>query len=35
MRDLPELYVLAGLSAALKVVVVPLVLRRLLRGVAR
>ncbi len=29
-RNLPELYVLAGLSAALKVVAVPLVLRRLL-----
>jgi len=29
-RDLPDLYALAGLSAALKVVAVPLVLRRLL-----
>jgi hydrogenase-4 component E len=29
-RDLPDLYVLAGLSAALKVVAVPLVLRSLL-----
>ncbi len=29
-RHLPELYLLAGLSAALKVVIVPLVLRRLL-----
>lgn len=29
-RDLPDLYVLAALSAALKVVAVPLVLRRLL-----
>jgi hydrogenase-4 component E len=29
-RNLPDLYVLAGLSAALKVVAVPLVLRRLL-----
>jgi hydrogenase-4 component E len=29
-RDLPDLYALAALSAALKVVVVPLVLRRLL-----
>ncbi len=32
-RHLPELYVLAGLSFALKVVIVPVVLRRLLRGV--
>lgn len=32
VRHLPELYVLAGLSFALKVVLVPLVLRRLLRG---
>jgi hydrogenase-4 component E len=32
VRDLPELYLLAALSAALKVVVIPLVLRRLLRG---
>jgi hydrogenase-4 component E len=32
VRHLPELYVLAALSAALKVVVIPLVLRRLLRG---
>ena len=31
-RHLPELYVLAALSAALKVVAVPAVLRRLLRG---
>jgi hydrogenase-4 component E len=31
-RHLPELYVLAGLSFALKVVIVPVVLRRLLRG---
>jgi hydrogenase-4 component E len=31
-RHLPELYVLAGLSFLLKVVIVPLVLRRLLRG---
>ena len=31
-RHLPDLYVLAGLSVALKVVVIPLVLRRLLRG---
>ena len=31
-RHLPELYVLAGLSAALKVVIVPVVLRRLLRS---
>ena len=31
-RHLPELYALAGLSFGLKVVVVPLVLRRLLRG---
>jgi hydrogenase-4 component E len=30
-RNLPDLYALAGLSAALKVVAVPLVLRRLLR----
>jgi hydrogenase-4 component E len=29
-RDLPDLYALAGLSAGLKVVVVPLVMRRLL-----
>jgi hydrogenase-4 component E len=34
-RHLPDLYVLAGLSAGLKVVIVPLVLRRLLRGVGR
>jgi hydrogenase-4 component E len=33
-RNLPELYVLAALSAALKVVAVPLVLRRLLGRVA-
>lgn len=31
-RSLPELYALAALSAALKVVIVPLVVRRLLRG---
>jgi len=31
-RHLPELYVLAALSAALKVVAIPLLLRRLLRG---
>ncbi len=31
-RHLPELYVLAALSAALKVIAVPAVLRRLLRG---
>jgi len=31
-RHVPELYVLAALSAALKVVIVPLVMRRLLRG---
>jgi len=31
-RQLPELYVLAALSAGLKVVIVPIVLRRLLRG---
>jgi hydrogenase-4 component E len=31
-RNLPDLYVLAALSAALKVVAVPLVLRRLLPG---
>jgi hydrogenase-4 component E len=31
-RHLPELYVLAGLSFALKVLIVPLLLRRLLRG---
>lgn len=31
-RQLPDLYVLAALSAALKVVIVPVVLRRLLRG---
>ncbi len=31
-RHLPDLYVLAGLSFALKVVLVPLLLRRLLRG---
>ena len=34
-RHLPDLYVLAGLSAGLKVVIVPRVLRRLLRGVGR
>ena len=33
-RHLPELYVLAALSFALKVVIVPVVLRRLLRGLA-
>jgi hydrogenase-4 component E len=32
-RHLPDLYVLAALSFALKVVIVPVVLRRLLRGV--
>jgi hydrogenase-4 component E len=32
-RHLPDLYALAGLSFGLKVVIVPLVLRRLLRGV--
>src|SRR5580704_15850692 len=32
-RHLPELYVLAGLSFALKAVIVPVVLRRLLRGI--
>jgi hydrogenase-4 component E len=32
VHDLPELYVLAAASAALKVVVIPLVLGRLLRG---
>jgi hydrogenase-4 component E len=31
-RHVPELYVLAALSAALKVVIVPVVMRRLLRG---
>ena len=31
-RNVPELYVLAVLSVALKVVIVPLVMRRLLRG---
>ena len=31
-RHVPELYVLAALSAGLKVVIVPLVMRRLLRG---
>ncbi len=35
VRQLPDLYVLAALSAALKVVIVPVVLRRLLRGVGR
>jgi hydrogenase-4 component E len=34
-RHLPELYALAGLSFALKAVIVPVVLRRLLRGVGR
>lgn len=32
-RNLPELYALAGLSFALKVVIVPIVLRRLLRRI--
>ncbi len=32
VRDLPGLYVLAAVTAALKVVAIPLVLRRLLRG---
>ncbi len=32
VRGLPELYLLAGLSAALKIMVIPLVLRRLLRA---
>src|SRR5215475_11894235 len=32
-RHLPELYVLAGLSFALKTVIVPLVLHRMLRGI--
>jgi hydrogenase-4 component E len=32
-RHLPDLYALAGLSFALKAVIVPVVLRRLLRGV--
>jgi hydrogenase-4 component E len=32
-RHLPDLYVLAALSFALKVVIVPIVLRRLLRGI--
>src|SRR5580658_3214692 len=31
-RHLPDLYALAGLSFALKVVIVPVLLRRLLRG---
>jgi hydrogenase-4 component E len=34
-RHLPDLYVLAALSAGLKVVIVPVVLRRLLRGVGQ
>jgi hydrogenase-4 component E len=34
VRHLPELYVLAAVSAALKVVLIPLVIRRLLRGSA-
>jgi len=34
-RNLPDLYALAALSAALKVVAVPLVMRRLLGGPAR
>jgi hydrogenase-4 component E len=32
-RHLPELYVLAGLSFGLKVVIVPVILRRMLRGI--
>ena len=32
-RHLPDLYVLAGLSFALKAVIVPAVLRRMLRGI--
>jgi hydrogenase-4 component E len=32
-RNLPELYILAGLSLALKAVIVPVVLHRLLRGI--
>lgn len=32
-RHLPELYVLAGLSFALKAVIVPVVMRRMLRGI--
>jgi hydrogenase-4 component E len=35
VRHLPDLYVLAALSAGLKVVIVPIVLRRLLRGVGQ
>jgi len=35
VRHLPDLYVLAALSGALKVVIVPIVLRRLLRGIGR
>jgi hydrogenase-4 component E len=35
VRQLPDLYLLAALSAALKVVIVPIVLRRLLRGFGR
>jgi hydrogenase-4 component E len=35
VRHLPDLYVLAALSAGLKVVIVPIVLRRLLRGIGR
>ena len=34
-RHLPELYLLGALSAGLKVIIVPIVLRRLLRGVGR
>jgi hydrogenase-4 component E len=34
-RHLPELYVLGALSAGLKMVIVPVVLRRLLRGIGR
>jgi hydrogenase-4 component E len=32
-RDLPDLYILAALSLALKAFIVPIVLRRLLRGI--
>ena len=35
VRHLPDLYVLAALSGGLKVVIVPVVLRRLLRGVGQ
>jgi hydrogenase-4 component E len=34
-RHLPELYALGALSAGLKVVIVPVVLRRLMRGIGR